>query len=346
MFNHRSEEEYSISPALLDLLREASGPGPLHILTHDNPDPDALAAGAALARLFNKAWNIPTRLLYSGLIARAENQAMLSVLTLEWTPLERHVESLKMGDVALVDTQPGAGNNSLPTGIIPKIVIDHHHPIRNGLEAIRFVDIRTELGATSSMVYQYLEAAGVDVDSGLATAIFYGIQTDTRALSRGSSETDQEIYFKLLEKIDRKKLIQIEQAGLPRQYFQAFNHGLESSVIHGSVIISYLHDLHRPDFVAEMADLLIRMEGMRAALCMGSHRDRLYISLRTNAEEKDAGLLIQKIIAPFGKAGGHGVMAGGQVELGGRSADEIAQMVQRRFLEVMGEDLSGESLLY
>lgn len=333
-----------IVPARLNALREASGPGPLNILTHDNPDPDALASGAALAALLN-AWGIKTCLFYSGLIARAENKAMLDLLIPYWTPLQSYSELPAAAGLALVDTQPGAGNNSLPDGIIPKIVIDHHSPVASGLEGVEFIDIRTEIGATSSMVYQYLEAAGVEVESKLATAIFYGIKTDTRGLSRGSSEVDQEVYLKLLRKIDHRKLSQVEQAGLPRQYFQAINHGLESTVLFGRVVVAYLRTLHRPDFVAEMADLLIRMEGIRAALVMGSHTNMFYVSLRTAPYEQDAGLLIQKVIAPYGKAGGHGVVAGGQVQLEGKNVDEVARSVQQEFLSLMGEPMSGEPLL-
>ncbi len=334
-----------ISHTRLKELREAAGAGPVLLLTHDNPDPDALASGAEIAYLFDKAWGIPVYLGYSGLIARAENKAMLEVLTPDWKPIEAFADLKQEVVWALVDTQPGAGNNSLPPDILPRIVIDHHHPIRPELKAVKFVDIRNEFGATSSMVYQYLEAAGIEPDPLLATAIFYGIQTDTQSLSRGGSLVDQEIYLKLIERIDREMLVLVLQAGLPREYYQAFSDGLKSTRIFGKAVVSYLGPLHRPDFVAELADSLIRLEGTSAALCMGCHDGLMYISLRTPSSEVDAGRLIQGIVAPRGKAGGHGTIAGGQIPVGKYSPDEIAAQVERKFLKLMKEGGKGEQLL-
>lgn len=326
-------------------LRAAIGAGPLLILTHDNPDPDALASGAALSVLASKAWNIPSRLGFSGLIGRAENKKMHDILTPEWVPLEELDALEAYPAIALVDTQPGAGNNSLPPGLIPQIVIDHHHPIRNGLDEVQFLDIRTEFGATSSMLYLYLKAARVALDPRLTTAVFYAIQTDTQALSRGSSPVDQQIYFELINRIDYDHFIQISQAALPSEYFQDFSDGLKAARVYGKAVFSYLKELHRPDFTAEMADSLIRLEGMQAALCMGTHGQTLFMSLRTISADLDAGMLIQKIIPPNGRAGGHGTMAGGQIRLGDQSADKTAAEVQQRFLAAMGEGGLGKSLL-
>ncbi|MCZ7550995.1 MAG: hypothetical protein B6D39_11735 [Anaerolineae bacterium UTCFX2] len=334
-----------ISTVSLEKLKNTVGRGPALIMTHDNPDPDALASGSALAALFEKAWNIKAQPVYSGLIARPENKAMLEILTPEWARYDPAAQIDQYPIVALVDTQPGAGNNRLPAGFTPQIVIDHHYPIRDGLDGVKFLQIQTEIGATCSIVYQYLEAAGVEVGSRLATAIFYGIQTDTQGLSRGGSPVDQEIYLKLVNQIDRKKLIEVVQAGLPRDYFQAFSDALKATWIYGSAVVANLGDLHRPDFVAEMADALVRLEHVRAVLCLGYHQGVLYLSLRTPNSEPDAGLMIQRIIVADGKAGGHGTMAGGQIRIGDKSSQEIASIVQARFLQVMGETGAGERLL-
>jgi nanoRNase/pAp phosphatase (c-di-AMP/oligoRNAs hydrolase) len=337
----QDDQVLPVSPQRLAQLRQAAGSGPVLILTHDNPDPDGLASGKALAVLLRQAWGVASRLAYTGLVGRAENKAMLRLLTPEWEQLEDYRDLHDYSALALLDTQPGAGNNSLPAGISPQIVIDHHQPIRQRLLEVPFVDVRTDAGATASLVHQYLEAAGVTPDEKLATAIFYGIQADTLGLSRGSSPIDQDVYFKMLQRIDRQLFAQVEQAGLPLQYFRSVVHGLQSARCYGHMVVSYLGDIHRPDFVAELADLLIRLEGTRAVLCMGYHASILYLSLRTTSEDSDAGLMIQKVILPSGRAGGHGALAGGQVPLAGHSPDEIAQEIQQRFLEVM--NASGEA---
>jgi len=335
----------SIDPDRLEQLRAAAGDGPVLILSHDNPDPDSLSSGKGLAVLLQSAWGVPSRLMYSGLVARAENRAMLQLLTPDWEHIDLLPDLKNFSAVALVDTQPGAGNNSLPEEHIPQIVIDHHHPLRDELDRVPFIDVRPKIGSTASMVYEYLDAAGIELDETLSTALFYGVQTDTRGLARGGSTTDEYVYLNLLPHLDRLTLIRVEQAGLSRDYYRAFCNGLEAARVYEHSTIASLGDLQRPDLTAEMADILIRMEGVRAVLCLGFYQDTLFFSLRTEPLGQDAGLLVQRIIKSFGKAGGHGTMAGGQVSLEGKDPDKMVQRIEGRFLKVMNEDGEGERLL-
>lgn len=325
-------------------LRSIAGNGPVLILTHDNPDPDALASGKAFATLLRSAWDIPSRLLYSGLVLRPENRAMLQLLTPEWEHSDVLPDLNQYSAVALVDTQPGAGNNRLPASHVPQIVIDHHHPLREPTKPVPYADIQPDIGAAVTLLDQYLEAANVTPDSDLATAMFYALKTDTRGLSRGASALDEVVYLKLLSQIDHSKLTQIEQAGLPKVYFQAFSQGLQAAQFYTQSVVANLGTMHIPDLAAEMADLLIRLHGARAVLCLGIHQETLYLSIRTEPMGQDAGLLVQRVIVPPGKAGGHGTMAGGQVSLTRQNAKHLTDEVVRRFLDIMGETGEGESL--
>ncbi len=334
-----------VTPNRLERLREIAGRGPVLILTHDNPDPDGLASGDALSLLLREAWNIPSRLVYSGLVARAENKAMLRLLTPEWKHQDTLDDLDQYSAIALVDTQPGAGNNRVPQDVKISIILDHHFPLRENLEFIPFVDVRPEAGATVSLVFQYLEAMQIEPDRDLATAIFYGIQTDTRGLSRDSSAIDQHVYFKLLARLDRKKLSQVEQAGLPREYFQALSKGFLATRVYQHVVVTYQGEMHRPDFNAEMADILIRLEGIKIVLCMGYHQNTMYLSMRASADDLDAGRMIQDVAPAQGKAGGHGKSAGGQIPLGSQSAELVAAEIESRFLHLMGETGDWKPLL-
>ena len=329
----------------MESLRKTAGRGPVLILTHDNPDPDALASGKALAFLLRKAWDIPSRLVYNGLVARAENQSMLSHLTPEWEYSWTLPNLKDYSAVAQVDTQPGAGNNRLNTVQPAHIVIDHHHPIRDMIDTVPYADVRTDIGATVSMLYQYLDAARLQPDPLLATAMFYGLKTDTRGLSRGASPTDEVSFVRLLHRLDQRELSRVELASLGREYFRSFSRGLHETRIYGQAVISRLGDMEQPDFAAEMADILIRLHGAQAALCLGLHRDTLHISLRTEPMGQDAGLIIQKVVVAPGKAGGHGSMAGGQIPLEGQDVEALLASIEKRFLEAMGETGEGVDLL-
>jgi len=335
----------SLDAARLERLHRAAGGGPLLIITHDNPDPDSLASGAALAEFMRAAWGIKSHLVYSGLVARAENQAMLQLLTPVWEHSDQLPGLQNYSAVALVDTQPGAGNNRLSSERLPDIVIDHHHPLREQLASVLYVDVRPEAGATSTLVFQYFEAAGIKINPVLATALFYGLHTDTLGLARGSSPADEIAYLNLLSLLDRELLVQVEQAGLSREYYRAFSRGLQAARLYGSAVIAYLGKMSRPDLTAEIADVLIRLETARTALCLGSHTGVLYFSLRTKRFGKDAGFLVQNLVAGMGKAGGHGTMAGGQVPLDARDPDVVVQEIKARFLKLVGEIAPGEPLL-
>lgn len=338
-------ESNPIGQDRLDLLRTTAGAGPVLILTHDNPDPDALAAGVALSTLLKSAWDVSSRLIYSGVVARAENRAMLARLTPEWKLSVQLPHLEQYSAVALVDTQPGAGNNRLPEDYAPHIVFDHHKPIREHMASVRYADVRPEIGATVTLLYQHLEAAGIEPDVTLATAKFYGLKTDTRGLWRGASPADEAVYVKLLRRIDRKKLSHIEQAGLSQDYFAAFNRGLEAAHLHGPSVFANLGHLSQPDLTAEIADLLIRLESAQTALCVGRHSDTLYMSLRTKRAAPEAEALIQHVVVGLGTAGGHGRMAGGQVSLADRESTQLTDEIMRRFLSVTDAPSAGTPLL-
>lgn len=334
-----------IDQAHLERLRGIAGKGPVLILTHDNPDPDSLASGKALATLFREAWDIPSRLIYSGLVARAENQVMLNRLTPEWEYSEMLPDLKQYSAVAQVDTQPGAGNNRLNTVQHAHIVIDHHHPIRETISVVPYADVRTDIGSTVTMLYQYLAAARVQPDPRLATAMFYGIKTDTRGLSRGASPADEVAFVRLLHRLDQRELSRVELASLSREYFRALSRGLQATRVYGQAVVSRLGLMEQADFTAEMADILIRLHDVQAALCLGQHGETLHISLRTEPMAQDAGLVIQQVVIPPGKAGGHGTMAGGQVPLAGQEIEHLSMTIERRFLDVMGETGEGVELL-
>ena len=329
----------------LDRLRSIAGTGPVLILTHDNPDPDSLASGKALATLFREAWGIPSRLVYSGLVARAENQAVLKHLTPEWEHSDTLPDLKEYTAVAQVDTQPGAGNNRLNIVQPQHIVIDHHYPLRETIDTVTYSDIRTEMGSTVTMLFQYLEAAGIQPDPILATAMFYGLKTDTRSLSRGASSADEVAFLELLHHLDQQELARVELASLNREYFRAFNRGLHATRLYGRVIVTRLGLMEQPDFAAEMADVLIRLRDAHAALCLGQHGDILQVSLRTEPMGEDAGKIIQQLILPPGKAGGHGTMAGGQIPIAGKDIETLLADIESRFLVVMGETGKGVDLI-
>lgn len=104
----------SIVQERLDLLfRAVGGAGSVLILPHNDPDPDAIASAVALCYLLAERLGMEGYIVYKGVIGRAENKALVRYLGY---PLQRLTgpDLHQSAPVALVDTQPSAGNNALP----------------------------------------------------------------------------------------------------------------------------------------------------------------------------------------------------------------------------------------
>src|SRR5208282_5411736 len=99
------------------------------ILTHDNPDPDSLAAAVGLTFLLEKKGGLQAHAAYGGIIGRSENLALVKVLHLPVVPVSQVVFD-EYDLLGLVDTQPPTGNHSVPPRYPVDIVVDHH-PLRD-----------------------------------------------------------------------------------------------------------------------------------------------------------------------------------------------------------------------
>jgi nanoRNase/pAp phosphatase (c-di-AMP/oligoRNAs hydrolase) len=327
----------SFAEAVHALFEAVKGSRSALVVTHDDPDPDSIASALALACLFEKRLDLKATLAHGGIIGRAENKAMVRLLSIELAPL--HTLNAGQYDVvALVDGQAGAGNVSLPSQVTPTVIIDHHADVSADLAAVPFVDVRGACGATSTILTGYLRAAGVTPDRRTATALFYGIKADTMGLARAAGEADVDAYLYLLPLSDTRVLAQIEHAQVPLAYFQAFERVLDRTFIYDDVVVCNLGSMDWPDLAAEIADFLLRWEGASWVICMGLYEGEVVISVRTNDLEANAGRMVQAVVEGLGTGGGHGLLAGGRVPLDARSPQDVIRTLRRRFLKQLAKE--------
>jgi nanoRNase/pAp phosphatase (c-di-AMP/oligoRNAs hydrolase) len=309
------------------------------ILTHDNPDPDSLASGVALAWLLEQTAGVEAVVAYGGIVGRAENRALVKVLRLPVVPLSRVVFD-EYDLIAMVDTQPEQGNHSLPAAHFPDVVIDHH-PERPETRLAVVADVGRDTGATSTVVTDYLRASGLEVPSAIATALFYGITSDTRDLERETTAQDIEAYLWLFPKADTQALSQIERPRLPEDYFRLFHTAVEKARVHGEAVLCNLGRVYYPDLVAEVADRFLSLGDVKWSLAVGEYRSNLYFSLRTRDRRMNAGKMIREILeAHGGTAGGHGSMAGARLPVKGMppaARKRLLQVIFRSFLREFDE---------
>ncbi|MDD5724036.1 MAG: DHH family phosphoesterase [Syntrophales bacterium] len=316
------------------------------IMCHNNPDPDTIASAAALKYIFAQTPRRKAVVGYQGTIGRAENRQLVKRLKIDMV----RTTDLDFNDfsvIALVDSQPHTGNNAIPRNILPHIVIDHH-PMRRDTAQCAFYDIRPRYGSSSTILTEYLRELDLTIDRRLATALYYGLKTDTNGLSRSFMKADLDAFNYLFPRIAPRTLAGIENPSVPKSYYLKFADAIARSVQYGDVMISHMGTLNNPDVTAEMADFLLRMENIRWTLCMGEYKDFLLLSVRTSRRGMMAGKVTLRVVKGLGTGGGHEKAAGGKIGIEGLKPEERAQVAQKvtdRFLKLLGvQDREGRPL--
>ncbi|MEZ4703880.1 MAG: DHHA1 domain-containing protein [Bdellovibrionota bacterium] len=313
--------------------------GSLLIVAHNHPDPDTIASAAALKEIATVLGKAKTTIAYGGIVGRAENANMVKYLKLALKPIE-DINPKKFDRIAMVDTQPTTGNNDLPEGVMPHLVIDHHHMIK-ATHDVPFVDIRLNYGATASILSEYLFQFDLPIENNLATALLYGIKSETQDLGREAYEVDVEAYHRLFPLANKKLLSKIVHSRVQRSYFGFLVEGIRNAKVAGNTIVTRLGDVETPDIVPELADIMMRMEGAAWALCSGQYENGLHLSIRTTNSKIDAGKLMKYLVRNKGKGGGHNQIAGGRIPVDGMETWQIYELqdqMEEKFLKRIKKD--------
>jgi len=299
------------------LLRELARLGkrisPLLILTHDYPDPDSLASAWVLAYLAHAVAKARCRIVYGGIIGRRENRVMADRLGIP-ARLLRKGELAAAEHVALVDTQPPFRNNRFPPRRRPLLIIDHH--ARHPDTAAELTLIDDGAGATATIMGEALLLSGLKVPRRLATAVVYGIGSETQNLGRESTLRDLTVYQSFWPKANVKTLWTISYPRRPAGYLADLARGIRRAFVCHGIVGTHLGLLAAPERVAQIADFLMTYERSHWALATGRYQGRLHVSLRTDDPAAHAGRLLKRILWGRRRGGGHAMIAGGTIEVG------------------------------
>ncbi len=324
------------SDRLLDVL----APFPRVVaVSHINPDPDSLASMLGIRALIESTQpGKPVILTVDGMIARSENRAMVDLIPIPLQPVES--VNIDAGTaVVMVDTQPHTGRR-YSEAAKPQVVIDHHET-GGVLEGALFTDIRTHLGATSTMVTGYLLEQRVMVPPALATALLYGIESETTGYPRESSSLDDGALIWLFPRADKDLLARIRNPKLPQSHFATFQNALANAFLYDKLIFGWCGEVVQPDIIAEIADFFIRFDQVDWSLAAGVFDGQLKLSLRASRLGGQAGDVLQAVVNGMGNAGGHDKRAGGAVPLPvprDASIGPALRIIRHRLLEKLGID--------
>jgi nanoRNase/pAp phosphatase (c-di-AMP/oligoRNAs hydrolase) len=282
------------------------------LLTHDFPDPDALACASALQHLADRAFGIASRIAYGGVIGRMENREMVRILRIPARRFRRR-DLDRHRSVALLDTQPGFENNPFPAGRRATIVIDQHRAPRPPDAELGLVD--PGCGASSVIVAEALLKTGLDIPPRVATALAYGIVSDTANLLRPGARLAGRTYLNILPKCDLGALARIQHPTRPKEFFATMAEATRAAEVCGGFVSAHVGRVRYPDLVALIADFLMSYRRARWCLCTGRYRNRLHASLRSATTRPRPSDILRAALAGVGSAGGHGSIAGGQWRL-------------------------------
>ena len=327
---------------LYDLL--ASWRGTMGIVTHTNPDPDTISSAMALCALGHAAskGNLTCRILYDGKIGHQENRAFVNLLDIQMDRITP--ESLaECNYLAIVDS-PGPGiNNALSKEDRVNIVIDHHpnHDAKNGYD---FLDRRPDMGATASLMTQYMQELDVPVDKNVATALFYGIMADTRGFRRNTSPLDLTLSAFLLPLTDADLLGKITSQTVSQETLEVMGAAIRNRKIVSGYLFSSVGYVRNRDAIPQAADMLIQLEGVNTAIVYGITDQLISFSARNKDLRLNIGQAMEEAFGEIGEAGGHSAMGAANIPLSvfqlARNKDDLLDLIidpiLHRFMEIVG----------
>lgn len=262
-------------------------------------DPDAIAAALTLKRLFwRKSKNIVVCRVNA--INRSDNLAMIKSLNIP-LPYIKQIDTTQITKWAVVDAQPH--HHKYLSNKHFHVLIDHHPP--HPYPDIPFIDIRDSYGAVSSIMTEYLRAAAITPSARLATALFYGIKTDTDNFARSSSAADIKAFRYLYPYVDLNIIKKIESSEINKKNIAAFRHAFDVLQLIKDTAFIHMGEVTDADTLVIVADFFIKMAEASWCLTSGVHGAKLIIIIRYAGFRCHAGQVATRLFNKFGSAGGH-----------------------------------------
>jgi len=326
-------------PRAKKLLALLAGKHNVLVTTHQHPDPDALGSGVALCKLLAERLPARTNIFFSikGRVGGGVNDAFIRNSHLKLLPWND--ASLGSFDaIILLDTQPQFNFSPLPAGVMPLAVIDHHRGGRSRKPDCAFCDIRTDAGATASIIFSYFMELEVPIPPDLGATLLFAIESDLAGAAGTPGELDNMALSSLTLLADTHKLYQMRYVDLPQSYYIAYSRALKNAIFHDNALMSHLGSIDSLEKPAVMCDFLMRFDKVQWALVTACTDSKMILSLRTSSP-RSAADVIRRILRKIGEGGGHRTKGGGFINTVGctpAEVDDLRKLIWNRYLRVLG----------
>ena len=306
------------------------------LLIQADPDPDAIASALAFRHLIGRN-RMTAHIVSFGEVTRPENLAMLRLLDIQVDKVGPEVFA-KYEGLCMLDVQPPHLGDVLNQTVPPVDVLIDHHPEKPGYQA-KIKDIRATYGATSTILTEYLRAVDFNISQRLATALLYGIKSDTLLLGRGVDPADIEAFSYLYPLANTNILRRIERPEVHPEDIDSFSNALKKRRIVNNILFSHLGRVRREDVIPHFADFSLQVEGVEWAVVSGIFKGNLVISVRNVGYVRSAGIIVKRAFGGLGSAGGHSHMAKAVIPLknfyarfGDRRESTMREQIAKMFL--------------
>ncbi len=291
---------------MMNLLECMKGAKTIYIQPHNMPDPDAIACSFGLCQLL-KTFGVETHIIYMNLIEKVNSKNMVELFDIDMIVKEKDFVSGPDDFVILVDSQIG---NSNITNIQGKrvAVIDHH--VNMGAYDYVFEDIREEIGACSTIIAGYFKALGKQPSKNVATALLYGIMTDTNNLTRACDQLDLDLFYWLYGLADLLRIKQLRMNEIGRKDLHAYAKALETYEVYGNIGFVHIENCN-DSLLGTISDMVYTIEGTSIVVSYAKRPDGIKFSVRSGEKNIYADDLVKYILNDRGVGGGHKEMAGG-----------------------------------
>jgi nanoRNase/pAp phosphatase (c-di-AMP/oligoRNAs hydrolase) len=324
----------------LEQLREVAARGErLLIVIYGNPDPDALGSAVALRKLLRRTRESCT-IAYTGEIGRPENAAIIRMLRL---PVEKFAPPLleKHSLFAVVDAQPHFFKEHQSLADLRFHIVIDHHPRGKGYSA-DFEDVRPSYGSTSTILTEYLRQSKVKMTPAIATALYYGLETDTASLQRVATDADIQAFRYLRTRASMGIVRKVQQWHFPLSALDYFATAIQRKRVADDVLFSHLGMIETADICVHVADFFLGIYEIDWAIVSGIADDTLFVVLRSDGYSRHAGRIASGAFGAVGSAGGHKTMARAEIPLSAIK-DALSKVtnesVERYLLDALGRRL-------
>ena len=309
------------------------------IQTHNFPDPDAIASAYGLSMLL-KSCNIYSTLCYSGRIDRHSTARMIELAGIKIYNINDLPSVTDDDEVILVDSQKGNSNIINMTG--EEIICIDHHPTGARTAApdkeYRFYDIRPEAGACASIIASYFYENNIPMDDNTATVLCFGIRMDTKGHSRGVSDFDMDMFYRVFKKSNHAVIQSLENSTLEFSDLKVYAAAINSIQVYGTASFANAGYNCPEALIASVSDFMLQLREVDFSVVYSFRSDGVKLSIRSEDALYDAGVIASRALRDIGGGGGHASMAGGFIPydrlhgLGKDDVEDISSIIRERFL--------------